>query len=144
MTLGWTIHDVLHAPLEDVQATTVNCGTCPVSLQCLVGQGGNGYVYDCCKATAVDVVENGGTHVLLLMDCKNHQFARQNVTKDKGRCPFCSGSIVLSDVLRINKNYRYVPTEHAAVSLKTRLALWKAKLPDAIKEVDELNKKGRR
>lgn len=144
MKLGWSIADVLKASLKDVKETTVNCGTCPVSFQCMAGEGGNGYTFDCCKSTAVEVTEDGGERVLLIIDCANHQFEQRDVAKDASPCPFCSGDVVVAHALHMTPDHRYLPTEHAMVPLKTRLDLWRKKLPAAIKEAKELDERAKR
>lgn len=146
MKLGWTLEEALVASFKDVKRSTVNCGSCPVSFQCVAAEGGNGFTFDCCRSTAVEVTTDG-MRILLIVDCANHQFVQRDVAKDAAPCPLCSGDFVLSHLLGMSLDHHYLPTEYAKVPLKTRLDLWRAKLPEAketVRELEEREKNGLR
>ena len=130
MFLG--ILDSLSRSVRQHEENTVNCGTCPVSMACAVNQGGNGWRFECCGATAVPV-----QGLLFIMDCANNQFEKNKNAFRLNICPLCTADIVESAVRGNAENYRYVRTVHAAVPLKTRLDVWRARLPKAQEKVRE-------
>jgi hypothetical protein len=126
------ILDSLSRSVRQHEENTVNCGTCPVSMACVVSEGGNGWRFRCCGSTGVEV-----QGLLFVMDCNNNQF---EVNKDVMRanvCPLCTGDIIESAVRGNAERYRYVRTVHAVVPLKTRLDVWRARLPKAQAKVRE-------
>ena len=131
MAVGWSLKDLFAATAAAVEATAVNCTTCPVSLQCLAGQDGLGQKATCCGATAV-VDLTGPGRQLLILDCNKHRFGTPLHTHPEfGECPMCSGDIVQAHLLGHVETHRYVPTVHAAVPIATRLAVWRKALPEA-------------
>lgn len=141
--LGWRIGDVLHTRIENVKRTTVDCGTCPVSLQCVAADQGNGWKFDCCGAAAVEIRTDDG-YVLLIMDCADNRFRPREIAAEFSTCPLCSGDVVKSDLFELGEHHRYLPTVHAKVPLATRLEVWRVAMPEALdlkKRIDERNKK---
>ena len=124
------ILDSMSRSVRQHEENSVNCGTCPVSMACAVSQGGNGWRFQCCGSTAVPV-----QGLLLIMDCNNNQFEVNNNSMLTNHCPLCAGDIVESAVRGNAENYRYVRTVHAVVPLKTRLDVWRARLPKAQEKV---------
>lgn len=113
--------------MEDPAPEIVDCGSCPVSMACAVGQGGNGFTFDCCRATAVEMPE-----ATLIIDCQQHQFEQSALATECKLCPLCTGDIMvvaLRDAAASTKN-RYVPTVHAKVAIGDRVRLWKMVLPE--------------
>lgn len=102
----------------------VDCGTCPVSMVCAVGEGGNGYVFDCCRSVGFETTENG-KRVLYVIDCQNHQFAQTSLAKECKLCPLCSGGIMEVVLRDIGHSNRYLPTVHAKVPVAERVALFR-------------------
>lgn len=143
MRLGWPFETLFKASAAEVDKTTVHCGTCPVSLQCISADGGNGWRFDCCGAAGIEV--NGGDGALLLiMDCQKNGFARRVRDVNTKECPLCSGDLAKGHVLGMTDHHRYVSTVHAKVSTSARLALLRKKMPEALAlkaHVDARNKK---
>jgi hypothetical protein len=137
MALGWPLAALFEAIVKDVEATCVDCGTCPVSIQCLASDGGNGWRYDCCGAVGIEVSE-----VLLIMDCEKNTFVQRERASDMKQCPLCSGDLVKGHVLGMSDHHRYLPTVHAKVPIKTRLALFHKTLPIAIELKQLVDRKG--
>lgn len=139
MKVGWSLTMLFEANPERVEASRVDCGTCPVSLQCALSDGGNGWRFSCCGATGVEA--NGA---LLVMDCQQNTFHQEERAAVIPQCPLCKGDLVKNHVLGMADHYRYVPTVHAKVPVRTRLALFHEKLPEALalkKRIDERTKK---
>jgi hypothetical protein len=140
MALGWPIKKLIEASPAQVDATRVDCGTCPVSLQCIAASGGNGWRFECCGSTGVEV--NGQ---LLIMDCQENRFEqRYEPAVSIKVCPLCSGDLVKGHLLGMSDHHRYVPTAHAKFPARVRLALWHKTMPEAValkKRVDERTKK---
>ena len=109
---------------------TVDCGTCPVTLACAISRGGNGWKFGCCGSTAVEINES----TLLIVDCGNNHFEQNNETMTM-RCPLCTSDIVEWAERGNAEKYRYVHTVHARVPIKTRLDLWRARLPIAKEKI---------
>ncbi len=143
LTLGWRIKDALAAERGAVQESRVDCGTCPVSLQCVTADGGNGWKYNCCGSAGVEAADGDG-RVLLIMDCADNRFTQRSNASEIPTCPLCSGDIVKSDLLGMGDHHRFVPTVHAAVSVTARLQTWKKARPAALdlaKRIKERTKK---
>ena len=143
MRLGWPFAALLEVSPAQLDATRVDCGTCPVSIQCLAGDGGNGWRFDCCGATGVQVADGDG-QLLLVMDCADNAFKARMHDKDLGVCPLCSGDLLKAHVLGMTDHHRYVPTAHAKHSTSVRIAQIRKKLPEAIalkKRIDERSSK---
>jgi hypothetical protein len=125
--------DVVQQSERKLKEHVVDCGTCPVSMACAISQGGTGWRFQCCGSTSVSIPGN----TLYIMDCGNNQF---EVNKDEFHrkvCPLCTGDIIESAVRGNTECYRYVPTVHAKVPLKTRLDVWRDRLPKAQQRVQE-------
>lgn len=105
----------------DAHVKTVNCGTCPVTMACAVGQGGTGYEFECCRSTGVVDAEGR----MLAIDCTRHQFETRRVLP---LCPLCSGSIV-DGALREVQHAFWVPTIYAKVPVGQRIEAWRRRLP---------------
>jgi hypothetical protein len=118
----------------------VDCGTCPVNLACAVGKGGNGFVFDCCHATAFEMME-GEKRRLLVIDCQKHAFEQTELAKDCKSCPLCSGDIMEVVLRDVSQNNRYVPTVHAKVPLADRVKLFRTKLEEAKAILEEEKKR---
>jgi len=112
--------------LPEKKISAVDCGSCPVTMACAISQGGNGWRFNCCGSTAVEV--GGGK--LLILDCGNNQF-EQNREAPAMRCPLCTSDLIEWALRGNAENYRYVRTVHSQVPLKTRLDAWLARLPIA-------------
>lgn len=146
--LGWTADELLSTPIETLEASVVDCGSCPVNLSCAVRRGGNGYKYACCGSTAV-VVEGlitvSGICVspsLLVMDCARNRFETSPRVLDlKELCVLCKAEhFALVHLLNLTPNHRIVPTVHAKVPLRERVAAWRAAEPAAQARVEEIRK----
>jgi len=140
MRLGWPLKAVLEIDVEQAERSRVDCGTCPVSIQCAAGEGGNGWKFDCCGATAVHV-----DGLLLVMDCANNQFNKTEKTRGL-KCPLCGSDVMESYARGIADDHRWVPTVHAKVPIKTRLDAWRERYSKAIalvsKERERKNEAG--
>lgn len=111
--------------LGDEEADPVDCGRCPVNLACAIGASGSGWTYSCCNATAAYI--EGAPHIV---DCGRHSFPSSHAAvKECKLCPLCSGHIMLTALTRADM--RYVPTVHAKVPLRTRLAVFRDGLLNA-------------
>lgn len=131
MRLGWSVTDLLQAKLNDVELSCVDCGTCPVSIQCALSAGSNGWRYACCGATAIEVPGS----LLLILDCQKNTFREECDTEAlQACCPLCQGDLVRSHVNGMSDRHRYVPTVHAKLPPRIRLALFKKMLPLALAE----------
>ena len=136
MTPGWPIATLLQSKVSDVEQSVVDCGTCPVSIQCVLSDGGTGWRYDCCGSAAVEVPGP----ILLILDCQKNTFRQSERAEDMPRCPLCDGDLVKSHVLGMSGGHHYVPTVHAKHPPRVRLALFKKTLPIALAlkaEIDE-------
>jgi hypothetical protein len=144
--LGWGIQEALNAPLDQVQESVVDCGTCPVNILCLAGRGGTGLKFRCCGVTVVLVTGLDGADVRLMVDCTNHQFEDGGRALEFELCPLCSHGAVESELLWPHKNARWLPTVHAKHSVALRLASCRAALPDIRKRIArdaEIGERGR-
>ena len=126
------ILDVLKLTERKLDSNTVDCGTCPVSLACAASQGGTGWRFPCCGAAAVETLVDR-QHLVLVLDCANNAFenTRSDAEYSKSKCPLCTGDLIEWAVRGNTETYRYVRTVHAHVPLKTRLDLWRERLPVA-------------
>lgn len=133
-----------YKPIDTVNLQVVepvDCGTCPVSMACAVEQGGNGYTYECCHATGfVAQTEDGGAE-LLMIDCARHKFESNSEVADLPSCPLCSGDAVTIELLGLGTQARWLPTVHASVPARTRLAKFRETLPVAQKLYGEIEKR---
>jgi len=135
--IGWSVKDALAATVEELRATVVTCGTCPISIQCAVRQGGTGWRFTCCQSTGVNVggdddmfhlgLEEGE---VVIVDCARQQFPRRPDVEGWA-CMLCSGKFASFGVLRGSERMRYLPTAYAAVSLETRVDAWRRGQADA-------------
>lgn len=134
MAVGWLLGKLFAAAPSDVEATAVNCSTCPVSLACLAERGGTGVKCPQCGATGVEDL-TGPTRSLLIMDCANNRFGGTGslVTPEFSACPLCNGHIVKAHFLGHAATHRYVLTVHAKVDFKTRQVEWRRLMPEAEK-----------
>lgn len=124
-----TFFDAVRLPIDKVEATRVSCGTCPVNLSCVVGQGGNGWKFDCCGSSGY-VLDD----VTLVVDCANNGFEQLAKAKEHSLCPLCSGGI-MEVVERAQadggKRNLYLLTEHTRVPIADRIELWKRRQLEA-------------
>lgn len=128
MRLGWPLTELFRAEADDVERSRVDCGTCPVSIQCALSEGGNGWRFDCCGAAAVEV--HGA--LLLILDCQRNAFPQREQALDAVACPLCEGDLVKGHVLEMTDHHRYVPTIHARHPPRVRLALFREMMPIAL------------
>lgn len=126
---GLRLADAVRMKDADVEAFRVTCETCPVSMQCIVGQGGTGWTFDCCGSTTIYLTEEESKARILLVDCGKHNFERQESTKACKQCALCSGGIMEVEA-RGMANHRYLPTVHAKVPVAERLRVLRQKLPE--------------
>lgn len=117
----------------------VDCGTCPVNMACAVGEGGNGYVFDCCRAAGFETTENG-KRILYVIDCQNHQFEQTFLAKECKLCPLCSGGIMEVVLRDVSQSNRYLPTVHAKVPVTERVALFRTAAEQAKERIAEERK----
>lgn len=110
----------------------VDCGTCPVSIACAAGEGGNGFTFNCCRSTAVEY-----SGVLLIIDCQNHAFEQSEIAKECTCCPLCSGGIMEVVARDLGNTNRYVPTVHAKYSVTDRVQLWRTSLVTARESIEK-------
>lgn len=135
--IGWSIKDALAATVEELRATVVTCGTCPISLQCAVQRGGTGWRFTCCQSTGVNIggaddiyataLEEGE---VVMVDCARQRFHRRPDIEAR-TCMLCSGKLASFNVLRGAERTRYLPTAYATVSLETRVDAWRRGQADA-------------
>jgi hypothetical protein len=130
------ILEVLTSDEKTLKNTAVDCGTCPVTMACAISQGGNGWKFGCCSSTAVEAGVEGS--LLYIMDCSNNHFEQNNKTAAM-RCPLCTGDIVEWAERGNAGKYRYVRTVHSTVPIKTRLDLWRKRLPIAQEKIRKEN-----
>lgn len=135
-----TFIDAIDKPIAAVEKTRVDCGTCPFSLACIVGQGGNGWKFDCCGMTGF-IVGDEDNAITVAIDCQKNNFEQGAKAKTWTKCPLCSGGII-EVVERARRDEgkdsnRYLLTVHAKVPLAERLELWKKKREDAIARIQE-------
>lgn len=128
--------DVVRNSVEATEAARVNCASCPVNMACMVGEGGNGWTFDCCHSTAFQLGEH-----LLVIDCGKHSFEQKEEAKKVKQCPLCSGEIMESDerdrrMSRGAARMRYLPTVHALVPIETRIETWRPALEKAVIRCD--------
>jgi hypothetical protein len=120
--------DVIHEDPSALEASRVDCGTCPVSLKCVLGQDGTGWTFNCCRATAVNVTTGDGRSVKVVVDCAKHAFEQKPEAASFIRCVLCSGEIMDTEVRAARNHgssYLYLPTVHAKVPVGDRVTLWK-------------------
>lgn len=117
--------DVLVLSPAKIEKTRVNCGTCPVNMACILGQGGTGWKFNCCGSTGY-VLDDA----TVAIDCANNAFEQNEDAKSWKLCPMCSGGI-MEVVERARKDgghkNLYLLTVYAKVPLEDRLKLWKEK-----------------
>lgn len=132
-----TFFEAVELPAAKVEKTRVSCGDCPVNMSCILGEGGNGWKFDCCGATGYVQDEN-----TIVIDCAKNGFEQIAEAKTWKQCPLCSGGIMevversRSDGGRKNL---YLLTEHARVPLVERLELWKKKQVEAKARIADEN-----
>lgn len=141
---AWDFRKFIEAPLEEILTKRVGCSNCPVSMLCMAGEGGTGYVCQECGSTGVWVEEpspGAAAEDVLLLDCAEHKFDRSDKNKTTRRCSICSGEIMELFVRHVKSNMHFVATEHARVPVETRqtilrdaLAYWLKKDADTKKE----------
>lgn len=117
----------------------VDCGSCPVNMACAVGQGGNGYVFDCCRAAGFETTENG-KRVIYVIDCQNHAFEQTPLAKECTLCPLCSGGIMEVALRDVHQSNRYLPTVHAKVPVAERVKLFRKSVEEAKERIAEERK----
>jgi hypothetical protein len=122
---------LLESSEKKIRESAVDCGTCPVTMACAISKGGNGWKFGCCGATAVEAL---GSDVLFIMDCANNHFEQNNETMTM-RCPLCTGDIVEWAERGNAGKYRYVRTVHSTVPVRTRLDVWRERLPKAKEKI---------
>lgn len=113
----------------DTPPSPANCGSCPVSMRCVVEDArGTGWTFDCCGATSVDLVIGAPWRNILVVDCGRHRLGQVPAAKECRVCPLCSGDVV-TRALELEDDpsttYEYLPTVWARVPLAERLALWR-------------------
>lgn len=114
--------------------TPVDCGSCPVSLACAVGEGSTGYTFNCCHSTAVEYgaeVSEEGIRTLLIIDCQNHGFEQNEYASECVSCPMCTGAVMETAHRELTDRHRYVPTVHAKFSVGDRVRVWRKALAAA-------------
>lgn len=121
---------------EEAEAARVTCATCPVNLSCMSGQGGTGYVVACCDATSMVLQEKPKR--LLIIDCAQHRFERTVDTKNIKKCGLCSAGVLQIDARNLQAQY-YLPTVHAKVPVKDRLAFFREEMPAVQEKVRMLH-----
>ncbi len=109
----------------------VDCGNCPVSMACALGQGGTGWTFNCCRSTSVEMQEHGKRR-LLVIDCQRHTFEQNEDAKDCKLCPLCSGDIMDVELRDEIDTHRYVPTVYAKIPVEKRVKKWQEVLPLAL------------
>ncbi len=135
-----TFFQAVELPLAEVEKTRVTCGSCPVNMACILGQGGNGWKFDCCGMTGFQMDDN----VTVAIDCANNGFEQNADAKTWKKCPLCSGGIMeVVERARADGGRRsmYLLTEHAKVPLVERLELWKRKQAEARTRIAEENER---
>jgi hypothetical protein len=125
--IGRKMDDLLTITENDLTKDAVDCGTCPVSMACAVGEGGNGWRFPCCGATSVALDEDANEN--LIVDCGNNGFDKRYAAATL-KCPLCSGDMT-DAILRGNSGkYRYLRTVHSQVPPKQRLQVLQDRVPD--------------
>lgn len=137
---GYRFLDALR--LEAARVQPVDCGTCPVTLACAIGQGGTGYVFKCCGSTGVETQGSDGESLLLIIDCARHAFRNPHeLAKSIGKdttCPLCGGGIMDDVLLKLTAPCAWVPTVHARVPIETRLDVWRRAYPQAMERASAI------
>lgn len=123
------ILDVLQMPEKKIKESTADCGTCPVTMACAISQGGNGWKFSCCGSTAVETSE-----ITYIVDCASNHFEKNEGSKSY-KCPLCTGDIIEWAARGNAWNYEYVRTVHSKIPIKTRLDLWRERLPLAQEKI---------
>lgn len=126
---------VVSQSVAATEKTRVTCGTCPVSLACVVGEGGTGWKFDCCGSTAVRIEDQ-----ILLIDCAKNNFEQHKDAKEHQLCPLCSGGIMEAvERGRLDGGQdpnRYVLTVYAKVPFADRLAVWRRTHVEALHRLE--------
>lgn len=108
-----TFYDIMETPVKDIER--VDCGTCPFSMQCVLGTKIKSFKFDCCNSIIYRPNYDDNWYII---DCNRHLFTVTN-TSYETRCPLCSGEIVKV----LGDDLYYVPTIHGK-PLEERLATW--------------------
>ena len=125
--IGRVLDDLLAISEKDLAKGCVDCGTCPISMACAVGEGGSGWRFPCCGTTSVTV--DGATDQFVVVDCANNGFASTYSNERSMRCPLCSGDVVDGILRGSVGQYRYLRTIHSKVSPKQRLKVLRDRVP---------------
>lgn len=111
------------SPEEIAEKFTVDCPTCPVSMQCQAGEGGSGRYCPTCGATAtgIDAESIPDANGVYIIDCAKHNFERGKET------PTCCDNSIMDYGTREPpiKPYLYIlHTVHSKVPVADRLKAW--------------------
>lgn len=96
------VPDIAQMALPVLQERVVDCGSCPVSMECKFGNGekGTGIVCGKCNSTGVvigaDSVSEGA--VVYLVDCTQHKFKKATQESTLKECPMCTGIIARAEM----------------------------------------------
>lgn len=121
------VFDFMKAPNDVIDAKTVDCDVCPVSMLCQAGEGGSGRVCEDCRSTGVPIdadTYQDAKH-LYLIDCANHNFPTEKPLKP---CNMCDGRILQHEVREPppTPTVHYVRTKYAKVSIDDRKEKFRA------------------
>ena len=119
----FSIEELLKATPEQLDEAAVDCGTCPVSMRCVMQEQGIGDRFTCCGSIGVEAnIGDGREFRLMVLDCAKNQFKGDNSAyRRKGKCPLCNGDIVDACRRGMVGHYIYARTAHAKVSSRSRV-----------------------
>jgi len=135
-----TLRQILDGPIDKV--VPVDCTNCPVNMLCQEASGGTGFVCESCGATSVYVEEpddRGLVNNILIVDCHKHRFEK-DASKAR-QCGLCDGAVMSFYAYNHGAKHHYLPTVHAAVSLKKRQETLRKAYKVYAKEVAEQKEK---
>jgi hypothetical protein len=143
--LGWLIQEALAARVQDVEASAVNCGTCPVSVHCMAkATVTQAWEYACCKSLVLEHETLDGMGIFLILDCARRDFVVQ-ATRKHHKCTLCSSGALNSELRGWTAQHRWLPTVYADPLPRIRLAAWRTALPsirERIKRDAEIKARG--
>lgn len=117
-TAVMTIEELLKSTPEDLDARSVDCDRCPISITCMMGIKSNYPKFGCCGAIGVTTEVSEGIH-LLVVDCAKHNMGDGKPSQVK--CSLCSGDIASVYARRWVDHYAYLRTVNSKVTAKARV-----------------------
>lgn len=129
---AWRLPVLLEASKKDLEASRVDCSTCPVFILCESGEYGTGWVCQTCNATGIRMTEpeesGGPAPDLLGVDCGKHNFIVGPNSGLQKTCSLCTGDQIGLEMGNPLNRFYLLATVHAKVPIGTRQKVLKARV----------------